>query len=639
MAIATVSLLASTVIAVPAQAAGTTTKKTFSSTTPVTIPDWTPHVDASMGTGDSPIDVSGLAGNITRVTASLYISHASTSDLDAGIIGPDQSTFSYFFDHTATTGNGLGTSCDDGDRTVFDDAAATSIEAGTSPYVGSFRPQDALAVPLSVFNNNAGGANGTWTLDVLDQQAGNAGTIECWSLFIETDTGQALRFDSAGPAAISDAVAESGGGVAYSPITATGLNGGVTAVTVSVWITHAQDSDLDVILVAPTGKEVKLAARVGGTGNDFGTSCSKTTTFDSGAKTAITQGSAPFVGTFRPTEALTGFAGLPANGQWQLKAIDNVVSKVGQINCWSLSITASTATSPSGIIVTPRLTAPQPLAGTYDYAYFTIKNSTPNAVSNVTLTGTLPATLSDAREDPISFPATCDLNGTQFTCTWASVASGETVFGGIVAKVGNPKKGQVCLDGSVTATGISAVKSTGCFALAAYPTPDLGTGYDVGDIAHNIALQDQAGHAVSLSQFAGKYVLLQFTAAWCGPSNFEVPQDRDEIAALNAANAMGVPVVYLTVMLDGPNVGVPSTQQNATNWANKFGLTSPVLFTANDTIKSAVQQHVSYSFVEGQPQPAVPTSIFIRPNGQIFGVRVGVEASGGTTDRFLNDLP
>jgi hypothetical protein len=132
-----------------------------------------------------------------------------------------------------------------------------------------------------------------------------------------------------------------------------------------------------------------------------------------------------------------------------------------------------------------------------------------------------------------------------------------------------------------------------------------------------------------LSSFAGKYVLLQFTAAWCGPSNFEVPQDRDEIAALNDSAAMCVEVVYLTVMLDGPSVNVASTQANAVNWANHFGLTTPVLWTANDTNLSARQEFNSYLFQSGQPQPAVPTLIFIRPNGQIFGVRMDDAAVPG----------
>jgi len=317
----------------------------------------------------------------------------------------------------------------------------------------------------------------------------------------------------------------------------------------------------------------------------------------------------------------------------------SAANKVGQINCWSISVTATTATSPSGVLVTPRLTEPQPLRGAFDYAYFTIKNTTPSSLNNVTLTGTLPDSMSDFRENPAAFPSTCDVNVTTFTCTWSSVASGDTVFGGFVAKVGNPKKGKVCLDGTVTATGISAVKASTCFTVAAYPAPDAGTGYDIGNIAHNIALQDQHGHLVALSSFAGKYVLLQFTAAWCGPSNLEVPQDRDEIAALNDSNAMGVEVVYLTVMLDGPSVNVPSTQVNAANWADHFDLTTPVLWTANDATLTARQEFNSYVFQNGQPEPGVPTSVFIRPNGEIFGFRLGVEPSGATTDRFLNDLP
>jgi subtilisin-like proprotein convertase family protein/thiol-disulfide isomerase/thioredoxin len=642
MAIVTVAMLGGTVFAGAAQAASTTTKKTVSSTTTVPIPDWAPHVDGSTGIGESPIAVSGILGNITKVTASVYISHGNVADLDVGIIGPDPNTFTFafLFDRDALQGTGLGASCADADRTTFDDSAASSIETGAPPYVGGFRPKDDLNVPLSAFNGNVGGTDGTWVLDAFDQRQGNTGTIECWSLFIETDQAQALRFDSGGPVAIADGVEESGGpGVGTSPITVTGLNGGVSNVTVSVYVTHPQDSDLDLVLVSPAGQEVKLAARVGGVGNNFGTSCSKTTTFDGAAKTSISTGAAPFVGSFKPSEAVTLFNGSPPNGEWQLRAVDNAANKVGQINCWSITVTASTATAPSGVILTPRLNQPQPLPGAFNYAYFTIKNSTPSAMNNVTLTGTIPAGLSDVREEPNSFPSTCDVNVTTFTCTWASIGPGDVVFGGIVGKVGSPKGGKLCLDGNVTATGIKAVKATACFTLSAYPAVDHGTGYAIGDIAHNLSLKDQNGNTVSLSSFAGKYVLLQFTAAWCPPSNFEVPQDRDEIAALNDSNAMGVEVVYLTVMLDGQNVNVASTQANAVNWVNHFDLTTPVLWTANDTNQSARQEFNSYSFQDGQPQPGVPTSIFIRPNGQIFGVRVGLEASGGTTDRFLNDLP
>jgi subtilisin-like proprotein convertase family protein len=644
MATVAALLIATTAFVGSASAAPTTTKKTFSSATQVPIPDWTPHVDPSNGVGDSPIEVTGVLGNITKVTASVHVSHGSMSDLDAAVIGPDGSTYTYLFNSGALGGANLGTTCDDADRTTFDDAAGTPIDAGAAPYVGSFQTMNIFGggpIPFSVFNGNAAGTDGIWTFDVFDSVPGNAGTIDCWSLFIETDASQSLRFDSAGPAAIGDAIAESGGpGIAGSSIMATGLPGGISNVTASVYITHAQDSDLDVILQSPTGQQVKLAARVGGTGNNFGTSCAKPTVFDSAAKASISTGTAPFAGSFKPSQALTALNGSPAEGEWQLLAVDNAGNKVGQINCWSLSVTTTTATSPSGVILTPHFSSPGPLRGTYNYVYLTIKNSTPNPLNNVTLTGTLPAGLTNIREDTIAFPNSCDLNVTTFTCTWSSIASGEGVAGGVLAQIANPKQGKLCLSGNITATGINTIKASQCFTTSAYPTPDNGTGYDVGDIAHNIRMQDQNGNPVALSDFAGSYVLLQFTAVWCGPSNFEVPQDRDEIADLNASNAMGVPVVFLSVLVDGPTPGVASTQQNATNWVNHFNLTSPVLFTANDTNRSANQQHLTYDLVGGgMEQAAVPTSIFIRPNGTIFGVRVGVEPSGGTTDRFLNDLP
>jgi subtilisin-like proprotein convertase family protein len=642
MAVITSVLMAGMVFAGTAQAA-TTVKKTFTSNTPVTIPDRTPHVDGSTGHGTSYLQVEGLLGNITKVTVSAYITHGRTADLDAALIGPDAQTYSYLFTPLASNGTSFGTSCADSDRMAFDDSAGASVDQGTSPFVGTYRPMDSLGLPLSVFNGNAGGSNGTWAFDVFDEVQGNTGTIQCWSLSIQTDAGQLLRFDSVDtPVDITDAVTESGGpGVGTSSITASGLPGNVSNVTVSVYVSHTQVSDLDVVLISPTGQQVKLAARVGGTGNDFGKSCTKMTTFDDAAKTSISQGVAPYVGTFHPSQPLSGARGGAANGEWRLQVTDNAATKTGQINCWSLSVSATAAPStPAGVILSPKMTAPKPLPGTRDYAYFTIFNNTPNPLTNVTLTGSLPLALSDVRENTDQFPS-CDANVLKFTCTWPVIFPGMTVIGGVMALVGNPNKGKICFNGAVTATELSAVKASSCFAQSTYPAGDHGTGYVIGDVAHDLALQDQNGNPVSLSNFAGKYVLLDFTAVWCPPSNFEVPQDRDEIAALNASNAMGVPVVYLTVLIDGPTPNVASTKVDAVNWKTHFHLTTPVLFTQNDTNLVARQEQTAYDIDVGLGLmgAAYPTSIFIRPNGTVFDVRVGAELSGGTTSRFLADLP
>ena len=65
-----------------------------------------------------------------------------------------------------------------GTPTVFDDAAATAISAGTAPFAGTFRPES----PLSAFNGKA--VTGTWKLRATDTAALDTGTVGCVQLQI-----------------------------------------------------------------------------------------------------------------------------------------------------------------------------------------------------------------------------------------------------------------------------------------------------------------------------------------------------------------------------------------------------------------------------------------------------------------------
>ncbi len=105
-------------------------------------------------------------------------------------------------------------------------------------------------------------------------------------------------------------------------------------LNVTVNITHTFDGDLQIFLIAPNGTQISLSNRRGSSGDNF-----TNTVFDDQATTAISAGTAPFTGSFKPETPLSAINGLAAAGAWQLKVVDNANSDTGSIQNWSLSFT------------------------------------------------------------------------------------------------------------------------------------------------------------------------------------------------------------------------------------------------------------------------------------------------------------
>jgi subtilisin-like proprotein convertase family protein/fibronectin type 3 domain-containing protein len=98
-------------------------------------------------------------------------------------------------------------------------------------------------------------------------------------------------------------------------------------------ITHTYDGDLDIFLIAPDGTRVELTTDNGGTGENF-----TNTVFDDAAATAITAGTAPFTGSFRPEGSLATLNGKTAAGTWTLEVTDDASGDTGTLNSWSLQL-------------------------------------------------------------------------------------------------------------------------------------------------------------------------------------------------------------------------------------------------------------------------------------------------------------
>ena len=159
----------------------------------------------------------------------------------------------------------------------------------------------------------------------------------------------------------------------------------------------------------------------------------------------------------------------------------------------------------------------------------------------------------------------------------------------------------------------------GASKASASTTASPPIGYQVGDRAPNFGAADQSGTERSLYDFRGQYVLLDFSAMWCGPSNTMASEENQLI---NDVNAEGYPFTYVTMLME-QNVGTTTTQLSAQVWAARYRLSAPVLQLDGAPVATSRQaaQLANYDSVSGA---AFPTLVLIDPTGNILEVSAGM---------------
>lgn len=120
----------------------------------------------------------------------------------------------------------------------------------------------------------------------------------------------------------------------------------------------------------------------------------------------------------------------------------------------------------------------------------------------------------------------------------------------------------------------------------------------VGDPAPDFELPQLGGERVRLSDFAGKPVVLNFWATWCGPCRLEMP-------ILNAyAHQYGNALTILAVNLQEP-------EREVAIFANELGLDFPILLDGQASVSELYR-------VQG-----LPTTFVIDGEGRVVVVHVG----------------
>ncbi len=119
------------------------------------------------------------------------------------------------------------------------------------------------------------------------------------------------------------------------PIAQTGT---VRNVAMRFRATHTWDEDVDVRLTAPgVVAPLDVCTDNGSSGDNFG-NMTQATFFRDGAVTAITAGTAPFAGVFRPEAPFSTFVNTAANGNWVLNVADDTNQDTGTVTAFDLAI-------------------------------------------------------------------------------------------------------------------------------------------------------------------------------------------------------------------------------------------------------------------------------------------------------------
>ena len=151
-------------------------------------------------------------------------------------------------------------------------------------------------------------------------------------------------------------------------------------------------------------------------------------------------------------------------------------------------------------------------------------------------------------------------------------------------------------------------------ALVMVATGCTPTGTKEGDKAPDFQLQDLEGNTVSLSEFRGSQVMLNFWATWCPPCRMEMPLIQEIYQ-----ERTGTGLVILAV-----NVGEGHTL--VSSFMQYYSYTMPVLL---DTSRIVTQRY---------NVGAYPTTFFIDDNGIIQDKVIGAFPSKENLEQYIENI-
>jgi peroxiredoxin len=123
-------------------------------------------------------------------------------------------------------------------------------------------------------------------------------------------------------------------------------------------------------------------------------------------------------------------------------------------------------------------------------------------------------------------------------------------------------------------------------------------------LAPNFKLTDLNGKTISLSDYKGKVLFLNFWATWCPPCRAEIP---DFVEAYAEQKANGLEIVGISLDSKG--------KETVAAFVEKYKINYPVVLESRQTTEKIINDY--------QPGQYIPATIIIDKTGRIRSKEVG----------------